>query len=91
MTIGAVRLVFVIQTDAEGAALEDMIAFIAMAVGADHALAPHVHIQVASGVDERVVEITMLDCIAAATTEMAGAAVEAGGVAHVFGNVHQIH
>jgi 3-hydroxyisobutyrate dehydrogenase-like beta-hydroxyacid dehydrogenase len=63
-----------------------------MAVGADHvgAVLGHMHIEFARRILQRGIEVAVLDRIAAAAAEVAGAAIGAAGFADMLGDLGQV-
>jgi len=74
VTVGAGGLILQVEADGDRPA-SDLMVFRLMAIGADHVLATHVDIEVLGRVDQVLVEVTVLDGVAAASGEVAGATI----------------
>ena len=72
-------------------AAQDDVVFAPVAVGADQVLAAHVHIQALRREVQGFIQVAVLDAVAAAAVEVAGAAVLARGGAHALGGRRQVN
>src|SRR4030042_1001244 len=79
----------VVDADRDRAA-EELVVLSLMAVSADEVQSAHVDIDVLFGVEQAAVQVAVLDGVAAAAGEMAGAAVLAGRGAHALGGGQQV-
>ena len=90
VTVGAVDLVLVVHAHRDRAP-GHVVMGRAVTVGAGEVQLAHVDIQLVAGEQQRIVQVAMLDRIAAAALEVTTAAVLARRVAHAFGHGHQVH